>query len=50
VQGIIAEVFPLIYTIRRTQGEAHAAKVKGYTHIAAGGWTQVNLRNVWLDQ
>jgi peptide/nickel transport system substrate-binding protein len=50
VQGIVAEVFPLIYTIRRTQGEAHAAKVKGYVHIAAGGWTQVNLRNVWLAQ
>lgn len=50
VQGIVAEVYPLIFTIRRTQGEAHAAKVKGYAHIAAGGWTQVNLRNVWLDQ
>ncbi|MFT4040592.1 MAG: ABC transporter substrate-binding protein, partial [Thermomicrobiales bacterium] len=50
VQVLVAEVFPLIFTIRRTQGEAHSTKVKGYNHIAAGGWTQVNLRNVWLDQ
>jgi peptide/nickel transport system substrate-binding protein len=50
VQAIVAEIFPMIYTIRRTQGEAHSTKVKGYVHIAAGGWTQVNLRNVWLAQ
>jgi peptide/nickel transport system substrate-binding protein len=50
VQGLVAEVYPLIFTIRRTQGEAHTTKVKGYAHIAAGGWTQVNLRNVWLAQ
>lgn len=50
VQALIAEVLPWTYLIRRTQGEAHAAYVQGYAHIAAGGWTQINLRQVWLDQ
>lgn len=50
VQSLIAEVLPWVYLIRRTQGEAHATYVQGYAHIAAGGWTQINLRQVWLDQ
>lgn len=50
VQALIAEVLPWTYLIRRTQGEAHAADVQGYTHIAGGGWTQINLREVWLDR
>ncbi|MBA2518968.1 MAG: hypothetical protein H0V24_04835 [Chloroflexia bacterium] len=50
VQALIAEVLPWVYLIRRTQGEAHANYVQGYAHIAGGGWTQINLRQVWLDQ
>ncbi len=50
VQVLIAEVLPWTYLIRRTQGEAHAAYVQGYSHIAGGGWTQINLREVWLNR
>lgn len=50
VQTIVAEVLPWTYLIRRTQGEAHATYVQGYAHIAGGGWTQINLRQVWLDR
>lgn len=50
VQALTAEVLPWTYLIRRTQGEAHATYVQGYAHIAGGGWTQINLRQVWLNR
>lgn len=50
VQTLTAEVLPWTYLIRRTQGEAHATYVMGYAHIAGGGWTQINLRQVWLNR
>jgi peptide/nickel transport system substrate-binding protein len=50
VQVRVNEVIPWIYTIRRVQGEAHQDYVKGYTHLATGGWTQVTLRDAWLDK
>jgi peptide/nickel transport system substrate-binding protein len=50
VQVRVNETVPWIYTIRRVQGEAHQDYVKGYTHLATGGWTQVTLRDAWLDK
>ena len=44
------ELMPISWLIRREQGEAMQKYVKGYTHLAAGSWSQVTLREVWLDK
>ena len=46
----IAEVLPWLYLIRREQGEAMQKYVKGYSHLAAGAWNQITLRETWLDK
>lgn len=48
VQVLAADVVPWIYSIRRTQGEAMASYVKGYTHIAS--WVPITMREIWLDK
>jgi peptide/nickel transport system substrate-binding protein len=50
VENRVLEVLPWTYTIRRVQGEAHQTFVKGYVHLGTGGWTQVTLRDAWLDK
>jgi peptide/nickel transport system substrate-binding protein len=50
VEKRVLEVLPWTYTIRRVQGEAHQTFVKGYVHLGTGGWTQVTLRDAWLDK
>lgn len=50
IEKRVLEVVPWTYTIRREQGEAHAKYVKGYNHVAAGGWTYITLRDIWLDK
>ncbi|MGE3913595.1 MAG: ABC transporter substrate-binding protein, partial [Chloroflexota bacterium] len=50
VQKRISEVLPWLYLIRREQGEAMQKYVKGYSHIAAGAWSQITLREIWLDK
>lgn len=50
VEKRVLEVLPWTYTIRRVQGEAHQAYVMGYVHLATGSWTQVTLRDAWLDK
>lgn len=47
VQVRAADVVPIIFTIRRTQGEAMASYVKGYTHLNT--WSTITLRETWLD-
>lgn len=49
-QKRISETLPFIYLIRRKQGEAMQKYVKGYSHIAAGAWSQITLRETWLDK
>ncbi|MFN8633637.1 MAG: ABC transporter substrate-binding protein [Chloroflexota bacterium] len=49
-QKRIAEVLPWLYLIRREQGEAMQKYVKGFTHLATGAWTQITLRETWLDK
>ena len=49
-QKRIAETLPFVYLIRREQGEAMQKHVKGYSHIAAGAWNQITLRETWLDK
>lgn len=48
VQTLAADVIPIIFTIRRTQGEAMASDVKGYTHLTS--WSTITLRETWLDR
>lgn len=48
VQARALEILPWIYTIRRTQGEAMASYVKGYTHLES--WVPITMREIWLDQ
>lgn len=48
VEARTLEIVPWSYLIRRTQGEAMAAKVKGYTHLSS--WNQITLRETWLDE
>lgn len=48
VQVRAAEVIPIIFTIRRTQGEAMANYVKGYKHLTT--WSTITLRETWLDR
>lgn len=50
VQARVLELLPWTYLVRREQGEAMAADVMGYTHVAAGGWSQITLRQLWLDR
>lgn len=47
VQMRAAEVVPIIFTIRRTQGEAMGLHVKGYSH--RNNWSTYTLRETWLD-
>lgn len=47
VQVRAADVVPIIFTIRRTQGEAMGNYVKGYTHLT--NWSTITLRETWLD-
>lgn len=48
VQARALEVLPWIYSIRRTQGEAMANFVKGYTHLRS--WVPITMREIWLDK
>jgi len=48
IQARALEILPWIYTIRRTQGEAMASYVKGYTHLQS--WVPITMREIWLDQ
>jgi peptide/nickel transport system substrate-binding protein len=50
VQKRIVDTMPWIYLIRREQGEAMQKYVKGFTHLATGAWTQITLRETWLDK
>lgn len=50
VEKRVLEVLPWTYTIRRVQGEAHQNYVMGYVHLGTGGWTQVTLRDAWLNK
>jgi len=50
VEKRVLEILPWVYLIRREQGEAMADYVKGYTHLAAGSWSQITLRETWLDK
>lgn len=50
VQERMLELLPWALLIRREQGEAMHSKVKGYTHLAAGGWSMITLRETWLDE
>lgn len=50
VEKRVLEILPWVYLIRREQGEAMAEYVKGYTHLAAGSWSQITLREAWLDK
>ncbi len=50
VEKRVLDLVPWTYLIRREQGEAMQKYVKGYTHIAAGSWTQITLRETWLDK
>lgn len=50
VEKRVLELLPWTYLIRREQGEAMANYVKGYTHLAAGSWSQITLRETWLDK
>jgi peptide/nickel transport system substrate-binding protein len=50
IQKRVLEVLPWTYLIRREQGEAMQKYVQGYTHLAAGGWSQITLRETWLDK
>jgi len=46
----VLDVLPWTYLIRREQGEAMQKYVQGYTHLAAGAWSQITLRETWLDK
>lgn len=48
VQVRAADVVPIIFTIRRTQGEAMASYVQGYKHLTT--WSTITLRETWLDK
>ena len=50
VEKRVLDLVPWTYLIRREQGEAMQKYVKGYTHLAAGSWTQITLRQTWLDK
>ncbi|MGI8690951.1 MAG: ABC transporter substrate-binding protein, partial [Thermomicrobiales bacterium] len=50
VEKRVLDLVPWTYLIRREQGEAMQKYVKGYTHLAAGGLTQITLRETWLDK
>jgi len=50
VQKRVADLLPWTYLIRREQGEAMQKYVQGYSHIAAGAWTQITMRETWLDK
>jgi peptide/nickel transport system substrate-binding protein len=50
IQKRIVETMPWLYLIRREQGEAMQKYVKGFTHLATGAWTQITLRETWLDK
>jgi len=50
VEKRVLDLVPWTYLIRREQGEAMQKYVKGYTHLAAGSWTQITLRETWLDK
>lgn len=50
IEKRVLEVLPWTYLIRREQGEAMQKYVKGYTHLAAGSWSQITLRETWLDK
>ena len=50
LQKRIVDTIPWIYLIRREQGEAMQKYVKGFTHLGAGSWSQITLRETWLDK
>ena len=50
IEKRVLDLAPWTYLIRREQGEAMQKYVKGYTHLAAGSWTQITLRETWLDK
>ncbi len=50
VEKRVLDVLPWTYLIRREQGEAMQQYVQGYSHIAAGAWTQITLRQTWLNK
>lgn len=50
VEKRVLDLVPWTYLIRREQGEGMQKYVKGYTHLAAGAWTQITLRETWLDK
>jgi ABC-type transport system substrate-binding protein len=46
----ILDLCPMTWLVRREQAEASQSYVKGYRHLAAGSWTQVMLKQTWLDK
>jgi len=50
VQKRAMEIVPITWLIRREQGEAMQKYVKGFTHLASGSWSQITLREIWLDK
>lgn len=50
IEKRVLDLVPWTYLIRREQGEAMQKYVKGYTHLAAGSWSQITLRETWLDK
>ncbi len=50
IEKRVLDLVPWTYLIRREQGEAMQKYVQGYTHLAAGGWTQITLRETWLNK
>jgi len=50
VQERMLDLAPWTLLIRREQGEAMKSYVGGYTHIPAGAWSMITLRETWLDK
>jgi ABC-type transport system substrate-binding protein len=46
----VLDTVPLTWLVRREQAEASQAYVNGYVHLTADSWSQIMLRQTWLDK
>lgn len=49
VENRLLDEMPCTFTLRRIQGEAAHKYVRGYYHPPKGAWTQVSLRETWIE-
>jgi peptide/nickel transport system substrate-binding protein len=46
----VLDTVPMTWLVRREQAEASQAYVSGYVHLTADSWSQIMLRQTWLNK